>query len=75
MVLSECAVASSASTLATSSATIIVPDNYPSITAAIGNASAGDTILVRTGTYFENPVIDKSLTLQGEATATQWWWE
>ena len=66
MVLSECAPVSSASTSATSSATIIVPDKYPSITAAIGNASAGDTILVRTGTYFENPVIDKSLSLQGE---------
>ena len=46
--------------------TIIVPDDYPSITAAIGNASAGDTILVRSGTYLENPIIDKPLTLQGE---------
>ncbi len=67
MVLSECALASSAPTLATSSAIIIVPDKYPSITAAIGNASAGDTILVRSGTYFENPIIDKSLSLQSEA--------
>lgn len=54
---------------ASSSPTIIVPDNYPSITAAIGNASAGDTILVRSGTYFENPVIDKSLTLLGASSA------
>ncbi len=49
--------------------TIIVPDEYPSITAAIGNASAGDTILVRSGTYFENPIINKPLTLQGENSA------
>ena len=46
--------------------TIIVPDDFSSISAAIGNASAGDTILVRSGTYFENPIIDKSLSLQGE---------
>ena len=49
--------------------TIIVPDDYPSIKDAIGNASAGDTILVRSGTYFENPIIDKPLTLQGENSA------
>ena len=53
----------------TASKTIIVPVDYPSITDAIGNASAGDTILVRSGTYFENPIIDKPLTLQGENSA------
>lgn len=46
--------------------TIIVPDNYPSVSAAIGNASQGDTIFVRTGIYYENPWIDKSLSLVGE---------
>jgi parallel beta-helix repeat protein len=50
--------------------TIIVPDDYPSITAAIGNATAGDTIFVKKGTY-EGPkdqtlVIDKSVSLVGE---------
>lgn len=49
--------------------TIIVPDNYPSITDAIRNASAGDTIIVRSGTYLENPIIDKPLKLQGENIA------
>ena len=53
----------------TATKTIIVPDDYPTITAAIGNASAGDTILVQSGTYFENPIIDKPLTLQGENSA------
>jgi len=53
----------------TATKTIIVPVDYPSITDAIGNASAGDTILVRSGTYFENPIIDKPLTLQGENSA------
>jgi parallel beta-helix repeat protein len=50
--------------------TIIVPDDYPTITAAIGNATNGDTILVRSGTY-EGPInstikIDKSVSIIGE---------
>jgi nitrous oxidase accessory protein NosD len=53
----------------TAPSTIIVPNDYPSITDAIGNASAGDTILVLSGTYFENPIIDKPLRLQGENSA------
>ncbi|MGD0204591.1 MAG: NosD domain-containing protein [Candidatus Bathyarchaeia archaeon] len=53
----------------TATKTIIVPNDYPSINDAIGNASAGDTIVVRSGTYFENPIIDKPLTLQGENSA------
>jgi nitrous oxidase accessory protein len=83
MVLPECAVAFSTFPLGssvpnvsmvstnplTATKTIIVPDDYPSINDAIGNASAGDTILVRSGTYFENPIIDKPLTLQGENSA------
>ncbi len=83
MVLPECAVAFSYFPLGssvpnvsmvstdplTATKTIIVPDDYPSITGAIGNASAGDTILVRSGTYFENPIINKPLTLQGENSA------
>ena len=31
--------------------TIVVPDDFQTITAAIGNATDGDTILVRSGTY------------------------
>jgi parallel beta-helix repeat protein len=84
MVLPECATAvsnvpllvssvpnvSSVSTnVLTTPSTIIVPDDCPSISAAIGNASAGDTIIVRSGTYFENPIIDKPLTLQGVNSA------
>ena len=84
LVLPECAMASSNVPFLGSSApnvsmvstnpltatkTITVPDDYPTITDAIGNASAGDTIVVRSGTYFENPIIDKPLTLQGENSA------
>jgi parallel beta-helix repeat protein len=46
--------------------TITVPDNYPTIQAAIGNASAGDTVFVRNGEYHENVVVNKSIYLIGE---------
>jgi len=46
--------------------TIWVPDNYTKMQWAIGNASDGDTIFVRAGTYYENIVVEKSLSLTGE---------
>ncbi|RLI18310.1 hypothetical protein DRO44_01495 [Candidatus Bathyarchaeota archaeon] len=46
--------------------TIIVPDDYPTIQAAIGNASFGDIVFVRNGTYYENLVVYKSISLVGE---------
>ncbi len=49
--------------------TIVVPDDYPTIAAAIGNASQGDTVFVKKGTYNEKLVIDKALKLQGEDKA------
>ncbi|MDD2665424.1 MAG: NosD domain-containing protein [Methanocellales archaeon] len=53
--------------LTTSSVSIIyVPDDYPTIQAAIDNASHGDTIIVRDGTYTENIVVDKRLTIESE---------
>jgi len=51
---------------ATSLRTIIVPDNFPTIQAAIDNASAGDTVFVRSGTYSQNISISKSINLIGE---------
>ena len=58
-------------TVKAQSKTIIVPDNYPTIAEAIGNATNGDTILVRSGTYKEHSlVITKSLTLVGENAET-----
>ena len=47
-------------------AIIYVPDNYTKIQWAINNASDGDIIIVRDGIYYENLVINKSITLKSE---------
>jgi uncharacterized repeat protein (TIGR01451 family) len=46
-------------------ATLIVPGDYSTIQAAINAASTGDTILVNSGTYYENVDVNKQLTLRG----------
>jgi hypothetical protein len=49
------------------SKTITVPGEYPTISSAIGNATQGDTILVKNGTYNEQTLkINKQLTLTSE---------
>ena len=48
------------------SETMLVPQDYPTISDAISHASAGDTVLVQSGVYNENVQIDKPLTLQGQ---------
>jgi len=45
--------------------TLTVPDNYPTIQAAIDAASEGAIIRIAGGTWRENLKIDKSLTLHG----------
>ena len=46
---------------------IVVPDDYPTITQAIGNATDGDTVFVKKGTYEEHTlIINKSISLIGE---------
>jgi parallel beta-helix repeat protein len=50
--------------------TITVPDDYLTIQAAINAANDGDTIFVRNGTYYENVVVNKSLSLIGESRDT-----
>ena len=55
------------STVKAQSRTIIVPDNFPTISLALRNATNGDTVYVRSGTYTENELrIDKAILLKGE---------
>ena len=49
-------------------ATIAVPGDYPTIGAAIANASPGDTVSVGSGTYHENVVVDRTIDLIGHDT-------
>lgn len=53
---------------AAGSKTIVVPDDYSTIGAAVGNASQGDTILVKSGTYHENVAVNKPLSIIGEGS-------
>jgi nitrous oxidase accessory protein NosD len=46
--------------------TITVPDDCPTIQDAVRVANSGDTVYVRSGVYFENVVVDKSISLIGE---------
>jgi len=59
--LIECKISVKAST-----DVIYVPDHYPTIQDAINHASDGDTIFVRARTYYENVVVNKSISLVGE---------
>lgn len=51
---------------ASTSKTLIVPDEYLTINAAVNQAVAGDTILVKSGVYDGNVKINKPLTLEGQ---------
>ena len=50
--------------------TIFVPDDFSTIQDAIDNADEGDTIFVKSGTYIETLVVDKSLSLIGDNSNT-----
>ena len=51
---------------ARASATLRVPEGFPTIQAAINNAEVGDTVLVSAGTYYERVVVNRTITLLGE---------
>jgi len=50
--------------------TIVVPDNYPTIQDAINSANQGDVIYVRAGVYYENLVVNKTVSIFGESVKT-----
>jgi hypothetical protein len=52
--------------LRTEALVITVPDDYTTIQAAINAANAGDTIIVRDGTYNESLTLNKAITLTAE---------
>nr|CBH36551.1 hypothetical protein, secreted [uncultured archaeon] len=60
------AVNAGASDSTVSSAVIYVPDDYATIQGAVNNAAAGDTIIVRDGTYPESVKVNKRLTIRSE---------
>jgi parallel beta-helix repeat protein len=49
---------------------IIVPTEYPTIAQAVSNATDGDTVYVKPGTYRGNLTIDKAIILRGEDPQT-----
>jgi parallel beta-helix repeat protein len=51
-------------------AVLTVPDDFSTIQEAINNAIDGDTIFVKTGTYYEHVIVNKSISLQGEDVRT-----
>jgi nitrous oxidase accessory protein NosD len=53
-----------------SSATITVPDDFVTLQEAIDNATSGDTIFVKSGTYYERFTINKPVNIQGQNKET-----
>jgi parallel beta-helix repeat protein len=55
---------------ARAASTLVVPDDHPTIQAAVDAADAGDTVRVRSGSYSEQVTIVKELTLTGAGASS-----
>ncbi|MGD8810043.1 MAG: right-handed parallel beta-helix repeat-containing protein [Gammaproteobacteria bacterium] len=53
-------------------ATLIVPDDYPTIQAAIDAAASGDEVLVEPGVYAENIALVSDIVIAGREAARTW---
>jgi parallel beta-helix repeat protein len=53
-----------------STLTLIVPNDYPTIQSAIDSAKPGATVFVSPGLYYEQVIVNKSLTLVGDNRET-----
>ncbi len=51
-------------------AELVVPARVGAIAEALENANSGDTLLLSAGTYSDNVVLDKPVTLDGQGHAT-----
>jgi parallel beta-helix repeat protein len=51
-------------------AVITVPNDFPTIQEAINKATSGDTVKAQSGTYYENVVVNKTVSLIGEDSST-----
>ncbi|MCK6528474.1 right-handed parallel beta-helix repeat-containing protein [Myxococcota bacterium] len=47
-------------------ATLYVPDQYDSVADALAASQVGDTVILRSGTYYESVTVPEEVTLQGE---------
>ncbi len=67
LLLLSITIASTSQQLKAESRTIFIPDDYSNISSAIENAATGDTIIVRSGTFYEEKLeINKQLTIISE---------
>jgi parallel beta-helix repeat protein len=66
LLFASCAVFAGYLVFPTLPRSVVVPDDFPTIQAAIDNCGPGSTIHVRNGIYNELLVVDKPLTLIGE---------
>ncbi len=67
-VLFVCVIAISVVAVCSAETVIYVPDDYATIQWAVDNATAGDTIVVHSGTYYENVNVTRQLILRGVDT-------